>query len=69
MLALAAPPAIRTAAMPAYALSAGVPVLAAALGFLVWREFRSAGERSTLLFRIMWILLALGVGMLALARR
>jgi glucose uptake protein len=69
MLALAAPPAIRTAAMPAYALSAGVPVLAAAWGFLVWREFRSAGERSTLLFRIMWILLALGVGMLALARR
>ena len=32
-------------------------------------EFKSAGERSRLLFRFMWILLALGVGMLAMAQR
>jgi glucose uptake protein len=69
MLALGAPAAVRTAAMPSYTLSQGAPVLAAAWGLLVWREFRSAGERSTLLFRIMWVLLALGVGLLAAARR
>jgi glucose uptake protein len=69
LLALAAPAAVRTAAMPSYALSQGAPVLAAAWGLLVWREFRGAGERSTLLFRIMWVLLALGVGLLAAARR
>ena len=69
VLALRAPSAIRTAAMPGYALSQGGPILAAAWGLFVWREFRSAGERSTLLFRIMWILLALGVALLAVARR
>ena len=69
MLALGAPAAVRTAAMPSYALSQGAPVLAAAWGLLVWGEFRGSGERSTLLFRIMWILLALGVGILAVARR
>lgn len=69
MLALGAPPAIRTAAMPSYALSQGGPVLAVAWGLFVWREFKSAGERSTLLFQFMWILLALGVALLAVARR
>jgi len=69
MLALGAPSAIRTAAMPGYALSQGAPVLAVAWGLFVWREFKSAGERSTLLFRIMWVLLAIGVGLLAVARR
>ena len=68
-LALGAPSAIRTAAMPSYALSQGGPVLAVAWGLFVWREFRSAGERSTLLFGIMWILLAIGIGLLAVARR
>jgi glucose uptake protein len=69
MLALGAPAAIRTAAMPSYALSQGAAVVAAAWGLLVWREFKNAGERSTLMFRIMWVLLALGVGLLAAARR
>jgi glucose uptake protein len=55
--------------MPSYALSQGGPVLAVAWGLFVWREFRSAGERSTLLFGIMWILLAIGIGLLAVARR
>jgi len=64
-----ASPAIRTAAMPSYALSQGAPVLAAAWGLFVWREFKNAGERSTLMFRIMWLLLALGVGLLAVAQR
>jgi hypothetical protein len=44
-------------------------VLAVAWGLFVWREFKSTGERSTLMFRIMWILLVLGVGLLAVARR
>jgi glucose uptake protein len=69
LLALGAPSAIRTAAMPGYALSQGAPVLAAAWGLFVWREFKNAGERSTLLFRIMWVLLAIGVGLLAVAQR
>jgi glucose uptake protein len=69
MLALGAPAADRTAAVPSYALSQGGPVLAVAWGLFVWREFKTAGERSTLLFRFMWILLAIGVGLLAVARR
>ena len=69
MLALGAPSAIRTAAMPSFALSQGAPVLAAAWGLFVWREFRNGGDRSTLMFRIMWILLALGLGLLAVAGR
>jgi len=69
MLALGAPPAIRTAAMPSYALIQGEPILAVAWGLFVWREFKNAGERSTWLFRFMWILLAIGVGLLAVARR
>ena len=69
MLALGAPPAVRTAAIPSYALSQGGPVLAVAWGLFVWREFKSAGERSTWLFRFMWIVLAIGVGLLAVARR
>lgn len=69
MLALGAPPAVRIAALPSYALSQGAPVLAVAFGLFVWREFKGAGERSTLLFRFMWILLAIGVGLLAVARR
>jgi glucose uptake protein len=69
MLALGAPPGIRATAMPSYALSQGAPVLAVACGLFVWREFRNAGERSKLLFRIMWILLALGIGLLAVALR
>ena len=69
VLALGAPSAIRTAAMLSYALSQGAPVLAVAWGLFVWREFKSAGERSMLLFRFMWILLAIGVGLLAVARR
>jgi len=69
MLALGAPSPVRTAALPGYALSQGGPVLAVAWGLFVWHEFKSAGERSRLLFRFMWILLALGVGMLAMAQR
>jgi len=69
MLALNAPAAIRTDAISSYALSQGTPVLAAAWGLFVWREFKSSGERSTLLFLVMWILLAVGVGLLAVARR
>lgn len=69
MLALGAPLVVQTAAMPSYALSQGGPVLAVAWGLLVWREFKNAGLRSTLLFWLMWILLALGVGLLAVAQR
>jgi glucose uptake protein len=69
MLALGAPPAVRAPAMSSYALSQGAPVLAVAWGLFVWREFKSASERSTLLFRFMWILLTLGVGLLAVGRR
>ena len=69
MLALNAPSAIRTAAMPSYALSQGAPVLAVAWGLFAWREFKSAGGRSKLLFRLMWVLLAIGIGLLAVARR
>ncbi len=69
MLALGAPSAAQTAAMPSYALSQGGPVLAVAWGLFVWREFKNAGQRSRLLFQLMWILLALGVGLLAVARR
>ena len=69
LLALGAPSAIRAEAIPSYALSQGAPVLAVAWGLFVWREFKSAGERSRMLFRIMWILLALGVGLLAVAQR
>jgi glucose uptake protein len=68
VLALSAPFTARTAATPSYALSQGAPVLAVAWGLLVWREFKNAGERSTLLFRAMWILLAIGIGLLAVAR-
>jgi glucose uptake protein len=68
-LALGAPADERTAAVASYALSQGGPVLAVAWGLFVWREFKSAGERSTLLFWFMWILLATGVGLLAVARR
>ena len=69
MLALAAPTAIRAAAVPSYALSQGAPILAVAWGLFVWREFKNAGERSKLLFGFMWILLALGVVLLAVAQR
>jgi glucose uptake protein len=69
MLALSAPLAARAAAMPSYALSQGAPVLAVAWGLFVWREFRGSGERSTLLFPFMWILLAIGIGVLAVVRR
>jgi glucose uptake protein len=69
MLALDAPSAVRTAAVPSYVLSQGGPVLAVAWGLFVWREFKSAGGRSALLFWFMWILLAAGVGLLAVARR
>jgi glucose uptake protein len=69
MLALGAPAVAQTAAIPTYALSQGAPVLAVAWGLFVWREFKNAGERSTVLFPVMWILLALGVGLLAVARR
>lgn len=68
-LALSAPSAIRPAAMPAYALSQGAPILAVAWGLWVWREFKNAGERSRLMFQIMWFLLAIGIGLLAVARR
>ncbi len=68
-LALSAPLAFRAAAIPSFALSQGAPVLAAAWGLFVWREFRGSGGRSTLLFPLMWILLAAGIGVLALARR
>jgi glucose uptake protein len=68
-LALSAPPDIRAAAMLSYALSQGAPILAVAWGLWVWREFKNAGERSRLLFGIMWILLAIGIGLLAVARR
>jgi glucose uptake protein len=68
-LALRAPSAIRPASMLSYALSQGAPVLAVAWGLWVWREFKNAGERSRLLFQIMWVLLALGIGLLAMARR
>ncbi|MEO8050889.1 MAG: hypothetical protein ABI833_10780 [Acidobacteriota bacterium] len=69
MLALGAAASARTAAMPGYALSQGGPVLAVAWGLFVWREFRSGSERSTLLFLLMWVLLAVGVGLLAVAKR
>ena len=69
LLALGAPFGARAAAMPSFALSQGAPVLAVAWGLFVWREFKTAGERSRLLFRIMWLLLAIGVGLLAVARR
>lgn len=68
MLALGAPSGARTAGMSGYALNQGSPVLAVAWGLFAWREFKSGGERSKLLFLIMWILLALGVGLLAVAR-
>jgi len=69
MLALNAPPAVRAAALTSFALSQGGPVLAVAWGLFVWREFKSAGERSVMSFGIMWLLLAAGVGLLAVARR
>lgn len=69
MLALAAPPFLRTAAMPSYALSQGGPVLAVLWGLFVWREFKGAGERTRLLFVFALILLAAGIGLLAVARR
>jgi len=68
-LALAAPQFLRTAAMPSYALSQGGPVLAVAWGLFAWREFKGAGERTRLLFVFMLILLAAGIGLLAVARR
>jgi glucose uptake protein len=69
MLALAAPPFLRTAAMPSYALSQGGPVLAVLWGLFVWRELKGADERTRLLFVFMPILLAAGIGLLAVARR
>jgi glucose uptake protein len=69
MLAHGAPSAVRTAAMPSYALSQGAPVLAVVWGLFVWHEFKRAGERSTLLFRFMLILLVVGIGLLAVAQR
>jgi len=69
VLALGAPSAARTAALPSYVLSEGAPVLAVAWGLFVWREFKTADERSKLLFWFMWILLVLGIGLLAVARR
>ena len=69
MLALGAPSVAQVDAMSSYALSQGGPVLAVAWGLFVWREFKNAGGRNTLLFWLMWILLALGVGLLAAARR
>ncbi len=69
MLALNAAASARTAAMPSYALSQGGPVLAVAWGLFVWREFRGGSERSMPLFSLMWVLLAIGVGLLAVAKR
>jgi glucose uptake protein len=69
MLALAAPAFLRTAPMPSYALNQGGPVLAGLWGLFVWREFKDAGERTQLLFMFTLILLAGGIGLLAVARR
>jgi glucose uptake protein len=69
MLALAAPAFLRTAPMPSYALNQGGPVLAGLWGLAVWREFKDAGERTQLSFMFMLILLAGGIGLLAVARR
>jgi glucose uptake protein len=69
ILALSAPRAVRTGALPSYALSQGGAVLAVAWGLFVWRELRDSGERITLLFPFMWILLAVGIGVLAVVQR
>jgi glucose uptake protein len=69
MLALAAPVFARTNGMTGFALSQGGPVLAVAWGLFMWREFKTADERNKLLFTFMWVLLAAGVGLLAVARR
>lgn len=69
MLALAAPPFLRTAAMPSFALIQGGPVLAVAWGLYVWREFKTADERTRLMLQFMLILLTAGVALLAVARR
>ncbi len=68
-LALAAPPFLRTTAMPGFALSQGGPVLAVAWGLYVWREFKSADERTRLMLQFSLVLLAAGVSLLAVARR
>jgi glucose uptake protein len=69
LLALVAPPILRTPAMASFLLSQGGPALAVLWGLFAWREFRGAAERTRLLFLFMWIIFAAGIGLLAVARR
>jgi glucose uptake protein len=69
LLALTAPPFLRTPAVASYALSQGGPALAVLWGLFAWREFKGAAERTRLLFLVMWIIFAAGIGLLAVARR
>jgi glucose uptake protein len=68
LLALWAPPFLRTPAVASYALSQGAPALAVLWGLFAWREFKGAAERTRLLFLFMWIIFAAGIGLLAVAR-
>jgi glucose uptake protein len=69
LLGVTAPPFVKVAAAPAYALSQGGPALAILWGLFYWREFKGAAERTRLLFLVMWILFAAGIFLLAVAQR
>jgi glucose uptake protein len=51
-----------------YAIAQGGTVLAALWGLLAWREFGSASGRIRILFAVVLVLFALGVGMLSLVQ-
>jgi glucose uptake protein len=51
-----------------YAIAQGGTILAALWGLLAWREFGSASSRIRILFAVVLVLFALGVGMLSLVQ-
>lgn len=51
-----------------YAIAQGGTILAALWGLLAWREFGSASSRIRILFGVVLVLFALGVGMLSLVQ-
>jgi len=51
----------------AFALSQGVPLVAAIWGLLVWREFRGADLRVKILTVLLLVMLASGLALLAMA--
>jgi glucose uptake protein len=67
-VAWSAPRVARAAPSMVYGLGHGGAVVAALCGWLVWREFRAAPDRLSMLFGAVILLLAIGITMAALAQ-